>query len=148
MALFTLHSAQLCQHMRLGCIRPLRLRAHCSKDTKCFLIGAARRALCLAGMKRYCWRSVSTVLYLDATSTRTGSLRQARCSLATCARRSSDRPRRGSGTRSLIALYYMLFYAPLSDTHSTNGSRAPEYPGSLTACQACACPHDQRTHKP
>ena len=41
--------------------------------------------LCLAGMNRYSWRSVSTVLYLDATSMRTGSLRQARCSLATCA---------------------------------------------------------------
>ena len=39
--------------------------------------------LCLAGMKRYCWRRVSTVEYLVATSTLTGSDRQARCSLAT-----------------------------------------------------------------
>mmetsp|Transcript_15924 Transcript_15924/g.28289 ORF Transcript_15924/g.28289 Transcript_15924/m.28289 type:complete len:239 (+) Transcript_15924:752-1468(+) len=34
-------------------------------------------------MKRYSWRSVSTVVYLEATSTLTGLLRHARCSLAT-----------------------------------------------------------------
>ena len=48
-------------------------------------MGAQCPTLCLAGMNRYSWRSVSTVLYLDATSMRTGSLRHARCSLATCA---------------------------------------------------------------
>ena len=42
------------------------------------------RALCLAGMKRYCWRRVSTVRYLASTSSFTGLSRHARCSLATC----------------------------------------------------------------
>ena len=41
------------------------------------------RTLCLAGMKRYCWRRVSTVRYLASTSTFTGLSRHARCSLAT-----------------------------------------------------------------
>jgi hypothetical protein len=39
--------------------------------------------LYLAGMKRYCCRKVSTVEYFWATSTLTGSIKQARCSLAT-----------------------------------------------------------------
>ena len=39
--------------------------------------------LYLAGTKRYCWRRVSTVEYLAATSTLTGSVRQARCSFWT-----------------------------------------------------------------
>ena len=39
--------------------------------------------LYLAGTKRYCWRRVSTVEYLAATSTLTGSVRQARCNFWT-----------------------------------------------------------------
>ena len=44
---------------------------------------AGQPTLCLAGMKRYCCRSVSTVRYFTSTSTLTGFSRQARCSLAT-----------------------------------------------------------------
>ena len=53
--------------------QPLRAQSQQPKDP----------TLCLAGMKRYCCRSVSTVRYLTSTSTLTGFSRQARCSLAT-----------------------------------------------------------------
>lgn len=39
--------------------------------------------LCFAGMKRYCWRRVSTVRYLASTSTFTGLSKHALCSFAT-----------------------------------------------------------------
>mmetsp|Transcript_970 Transcript_970/g.3065 ORF Transcript_970/g.3065 Transcript_970/m.3065 type:complete len:223 (-) Transcript_970:318-986(-) len=42
-------------------------------------------SLYLAGMKMYCCTSVFTVVYLDDTSTLTGSTSDARCSLATLA---------------------------------------------------------------
>lgn len=65
--------------------------------------GAAlgKLTLCLAGMKRYCWRRVDTVLYFWSTSTLAGSRRQARCSFCTllvmvaeksCVRRSCSTP--------------------------------------------------------
>lgn len=67
--------------------RSARLAAPClrTRSSRCAAGGEAQGdTLCLAGMKRYCWRSVSTVEYLEVTSTFTGFLRQALCSLATC----------------------------------------------------------------
>lgn len=58
--------------------------------SSCWVAGIRKRwqgkhTLCLAGTKRYCCRSVSTVVYFADTSTLTGFCRQARCSFCTCA---------------------------------------------------------------
>lgn len=48
-----------------------------------FVTEEAGITLCFAGINRYCCLRVSTVWYLEATSTLTGSTRHARCNFAT-----------------------------------------------------------------